>query len=372
CGGRGAAITPKHPLGADLLVAGPAMPPNKESPGNPSSPAALICLPPISEDMQLVWTQASQTSELDGHQPLRQAFSYFPYPSLADLALLCLRHGLQLEKVKAWFMAQRLRCGISWSAEEIEETRARLACRQDRPAFGALLAPGDPLPQTGKAPGGREAPAAAHHKAKPEESPGSCSAVARGPPEPGRASTVPHHKAKETLTPPPSLFPTPPPPCWAWADSPAGVSHPDTAWDLSKPCRLGAADTAPPSSGATVNGAEAWARPGHPHSTLEAQRQRKSRRKSKEQLAVLKSFFLRSGGATGHTHTHILQGLDLPAGGARGHTHPTGPGPTSTGCRDTHTPHKAWLHQQGAQGDTHTHTLQGLALPAGGTGGHTL
>ncbi|KAM9121462.1 LOW QUALITY PROTEIN: homeobox and leucine zipper protein Homez [Pangshura tecta] len=283
----------QEPQAKDPPVVGPAMPPNKESPGNPGSPAALICLPPISEDLQLVWTQASQTSELDGHQPLRQAFSYFPYPSLADLALLCLRHGLQLEKVKAWFMAQRLRCGISWSAEEIEETRARLACRQDRPAFGALLAPGNPLPQTGKAPGAREAPAAARHKAKPQESSGSCSAVARGPPEPGRASTAPHPKAKETLTLPPSLFPTPPPPCRAWADPPAGASHPDTAWDLSKPCRLGVADTAPPSSGATVNGAEAWARPGHPHSTLEAQRQRKSRRKSKEQLAVLKSFFLR-------------------------------------------------------------------------------
>ncbi|CAM4551965.1 unnamed protein product [Lepidochelys kempii] len=33
--------------------------------------------------------------------------------------------------------------------------------------------------------------------------------------------------------------------------------------------------------------------PATPHGTLEAQRQRKSRRKSKEQLAVLKSFFLR-------------------------------------------------------------------------------
>ncbi|XP_074838854.1 homeobox and leucine zipper protein Homez isoform X2 [Carettochelys insculpta] len=276
----------------ELAVAGPAMPPNKESPGRPGSPAALICLPPISEDLQLVWTQASQTSELDGHQPLRQAFSYFPYPSLADLALLCLRHGLQLERVKAWFMAQRLRCGISWSAEEIEETRARLACRPDRPAFGALLAPGDPLTQTGLAPSGRESPPSAGRR----ESPSTCSAAAWGEPE--RAAAAPRHQAKE---PPlaPSLYPTPPPL--------AGASHADAAWDLSKPCRPGAA-ASPSSAAAAANGAETWARP----SPLEATRQRKCRRKTKEQLAVLKSFFLRCQWARREDYLWLEQITGLP------------------------------------------------------------
>ncbi|XP_072833145.2 homeobox and leucine zipper protein Homez isoform X1 [Pogona vitticeps] len=116
------------------------MPPNKDAPGCLGSPPGLICLPPISEDLQLVWTQAAQTSDLDGNQHLLQTFSYFPYPSLSDLALLCLRHGLHMEKVKAWFMAQRLRCGISWSAEEIEETRARLIYHQDQLHFSCLLA----------------------------------------------------------------------------------------------------------------------------------------------------------------------------------------------------------------------------------------
>ncbi|XP_070623171.1 homeobox and leucine zipper protein Homez [Erythrolamprus reginae] len=116
------------------------MPSNKDAPGCLVSPAGLICLPPISEDLQLVWTQSAQTSDLDGNQHLLQTFSYFPYPSLSDLALLCLRHGLHMEKVKAWFMAQRLRCGISWSAEEIEETRARLIYHQDQLHFSCLLA----------------------------------------------------------------------------------------------------------------------------------------------------------------------------------------------------------------------------------------
>ncbi|KAI5947323.1 Homeobox and leucine zipper protein Homez [Manis javanica] len=115
------------------------MPPNKEASSLNSSPVGLICLPPISEELQLVWTQAAQTSELDGNEHLLQTFSYFPYPSLADIALLCLRYGLQMEKVKTWFMAQRLRCGISWSSEEIEETRARVVYHRDQIHFKSLL-----------------------------------------------------------------------------------------------------------------------------------------------------------------------------------------------------------------------------------------
>lgn len=86
-----------------------------------------------------MWTQAAQTSELDSNEHLLQTFSYFPYPSLADIALLCLRYGLQMEKVKTWFMAQRLRCGISWSSEEIEETRARVVYHRDQLHFKSLL-----------------------------------------------------------------------------------------------------------------------------------------------------------------------------------------------------------------------------------------
>ncbi|XP_029437881.1 homeobox and leucine zipper protein Homez [Rhinatrema bivittatum] len=116
------------------------MPPTTRSSGGcPTSSYGLICLPPISEDLQLIWTQAELTSELDGNEHLLHTFSYFPYPSLPEIALLCLRYGLQMEKVKAWFMAQRIRCGISWSSEEIEETRARLLYNQDKLHFKQLV-----------------------------------------------------------------------------------------------------------------------------------------------------------------------------------------------------------------------------------------
>ncbi|KAM4708236.1 homeobox and leucine zipper protein Homez [Discoglossus pictus] len=100
----------------------------------------LVCLPPIADDLQLIWTQAELTNELDDHPQLIHTFSYFPYPSMPEIALLCLRYGLQMEKVKTWFMVQRIRCGISWSSEEIEETRSRLLFNQDQLHFKPLIA----------------------------------------------------------------------------------------------------------------------------------------------------------------------------------------------------------------------------------------
>ncbi|MEE6511773.1 hypothetical protein FKM82_018543 [Ascaphus truei] len=106
----------------------------------PNFTPELVCLPPISDDLQLIWTQPQLTNELDDHPQLVHTFSYFPYPSMPEIALLCLRYGLQMEKVKTWFMVQRIRCGISWSSEEIEETRSRLLYNQDQLHFKPLVA----------------------------------------------------------------------------------------------------------------------------------------------------------------------------------------------------------------------------------------
>lgn len=105
----------------------------------PEDTPGLVCLPPISDDLQLIWTQAELTNELDDHPQLIHTFSYFPYPSMPEIALLCLRYGLQMEKVKTWFMVQRIRCGISWSSEEIEEARSRLLYNQDQLHFKPLI-----------------------------------------------------------------------------------------------------------------------------------------------------------------------------------------------------------------------------------------
>ncbi|XP_028988238.1 homeobox and leucine zipper encoding a [Betta splendens] len=88
---------------------------------------SVVCLPLVSEGLKLVWTQSDQTRELDTIPELVQAFNIFPYPSSRDVNSLARVCALPLDKVKVWFMVQRIKYGISWSSEEIEETRRKLA-----------------------------------------------------------------------------------------------------------------------------------------------------------------------------------------------------------------------------------------------------
>ncbi|XP_077171629.1 homeobox and leucine zipper protein Homez [Paroedura picta] len=342
------------------------MPPNKDTPGCLGSPPSLICLPPISEDLQLVWTQAAQTSELDGNQLLLQTFSYFPYPSLSDLALLCLRHGLHMEKVKAWFMAQRLRCGISWSAEEIEETRARLIYHQDQLHFSCLLA-GDDRNCSHQSYKSHEChppgPAPLHQPVKYENHPcdvtssSHCSTApgtralgrisqatweqkGNGLPQPSKAQEsgglVFHHNTKETLS--STYLPS----TAASTDYKCQNSH-TTAWDLTKasplpseptvaaavngkhrpvmPPACTSSRTSLPSSVATSSVESC--RPQNDQCPAQDQQQasgclsdvlRKPRRKTKEQLDLLKSFFLGCQWARREDYHYLEQVTGLPRG----------------------------------------------------------
>ncbi|XP_020506253.1 homeobox and leucine zipper encoding a [Labrus bergylta] len=88
---------------------------------------SVVCLPLVSEGLKLVWTQSDQTRELDAIPELVQAFNLFPYPSSREINTLARECALPLDKVKVWFMVQRIKYGISWSSEEIEETRKKLA-----------------------------------------------------------------------------------------------------------------------------------------------------------------------------------------------------------------------------------------------------
>ncbi|KAM6920052.1 homeobox and leucine zipper encoding a isoform 1-T1 [Lycodopsis pacificus] len=88
---------------------------------------SVVCLPLVSEGLKLVWTQSDQTRELDTISELTQAFNLFPYPSSREVSTLARVCALPLDKVKVWFMVQRIKYGISWSSEEIEETRRKLA-----------------------------------------------------------------------------------------------------------------------------------------------------------------------------------------------------------------------------------------------------
>ncbi|XP_072543050.1 homeobox and leucine zipper encoding a [Salminus brasiliensis] len=88
---------------------------------------SVVCLPLVSEGLKLVWTQSDQTKELDTIPELVQAFNVFPYPTSQEVSTLAQICGLPLDKVKVWFMVQRIKYGISWASEDIEETRCKLA-----------------------------------------------------------------------------------------------------------------------------------------------------------------------------------------------------------------------------------------------------
>uniref|UniRef100_A0A8B9WQC1 Homeobox and leucine zipper encoding n=1 Tax=Bos mutus grunniens TaxID=30521 RepID=A0A8B9WQC1_BOSMU len=344
------------------------MPPNKEASSLNSSPAGLICLPPISEELQLVWTQAAQTSELDSNEHLLQTFSYFPYPSLADIALLCLRYGLQMEKVKTWFMAQRLRCGISWSSEEIEETRARVVYHRDQLHFKSLLSfthhagrppeemPPSPVPppeQVGlgivpltlseptQMKGLKVEPeeSLSHQKAKDHQ----CSGLSRS-----RQAGVDQSHSLATAS-------------WNHATAvhqPRARDKPQSISLLASSCKKeSASNVTPPSSTSSsfqglANGAPATSKPLQPlgcapqplspneqalppqlepawpqglrHNSAsgrvgpaeylspDMQRQRKTKRKTKEQLAILKSFFLQCQWARREDYHKLEQITGLP------------------------------------------------------------
>lgn len=86
----------------------------------------LVCLPLVSEGLKLVWVRSEQTNELDAISELVEAFNAFPYPTEQESSALARRCSLSPERVKVWFMMQRVRYGISWADNDIRQTRLKL------------------------------------------------------------------------------------------------------------------------------------------------------------------------------------------------------------------------------------------------------
>ncbi|KAJ8370618.1 hypothetical protein SKAU_G00106460 [Synaphobranchus kaupii] len=65
-------------------------------------------------------------SAMDTNSFLKTSFSKFPYPTKAELCYLTVVTKYPEEQIKIWFTAQRLKQGISWSPEEIEDARRKM------------------------------------------------------------------------------------------------------------------------------------------------------------------------------------------------------------------------------------------------------
>ncbi|KAM3928642.1 zinc fingers and homeoboxes protein 2 [Leptodactylus fuscus] len=65
-------------------------------------------------------------SALDTNATLINSFNKFPYPTQAELSWLTAASKHPEEQIRIWFATQRLKHGISWSPEEVEEARKKM------------------------------------------------------------------------------------------------------------------------------------------------------------------------------------------------------------------------------------------------------
>ncbi|ETE64873.1 Zinc fingers and homeoboxes protein 2, partial [Ophiophagus hannah] len=65
-------------------------------------------------------------SALDTNSTMIGSFNKFPYPTQAELSWLTAASKHPEEQIRIWFATQRLKHGISWSPEEVEEARKKM------------------------------------------------------------------------------------------------------------------------------------------------------------------------------------------------------------------------------------------------------
>ncbi|XP_010898797.2 zinc fingers and homeoboxes protein 1 [Esox lucius] len=62
---------------------------------------------------------------MDNNVLLVSAYNRFPYPSVSEIMGLAAQTKFTEEQIKVWFSAQRLKHGVSWTPEEVEEARRK-------------------------------------------------------------------------------------------------------------------------------------------------------------------------------------------------------------------------------------------------------
>ncbi|XP_075070127.1 zinc fingers and homeoboxes protein 1 [Mixophyes fleayi] len=62
---------------------------------------------------------------LDSNPLLLSNYNKFPYPTVSEITLLAVQTKCTEEQIKIWFSAQRLKHGVSWTPEEVEDARRK-------------------------------------------------------------------------------------------------------------------------------------------------------------------------------------------------------------------------------------------------------
>uniref|UniRef100_A0A8C5L047 Zinc fingers and homeoboxes protein 1 n=1 Tax=Jaculus jaculus TaxID=51337 RepID=A0A8C5L047_JACJA len=67
----------------------------------------------------------SYHAALDNNPLLLSTYNKFPYPTMSEITVLSAQAKYTEEQIKIWFSAQRLKHGVSWTPEEVEEARRK-------------------------------------------------------------------------------------------------------------------------------------------------------------------------------------------------------------------------------------------------------
>ncbi|KAL0962329.1 hypothetical protein UPYG_G00338700 [Umbra pygmaea] len=89
----------------------------------------LLQRPPTFSSVPKIAVPLNSTkynNSLDNNITLMTSFNKFPYPTHAELSWLTAVSKHTEEQIKVWFTTQRLKQGITWSPEEVEEARKKM------------------------------------------------------------------------------------------------------------------------------------------------------------------------------------------------------------------------------------------------------
>ncbi|XP_041649325.1 zinc fingers and homeoboxes protein 1-like isoform X2 [Cheilinus undulatus] len=123
--------------GGGMLVSPPSEQQRKSSSLNPTVlPAGLAQVLSAFQAQQSAAAAQSQlliplssipsySAAMDTNSLLGNTYKKFPYPSMAEISGLAAQTQFTEEQIKVWFSAQRLKHGVSWTPEEVEEARRK-------------------------------------------------------------------------------------------------------------------------------------------------------------------------------------------------------------------------------------------------------
>ncbi|XP_077403874.1 zinc fingers and homeoboxes protein 2-like [Vanacampus margaritifer] len=118
-------------------------------------PPNYNCQPKIAVPLN----SSKYNPSLDRNLTLITSFNKFPYPTHAELSWLTAASKHPEQQIKVWFTTQRLKQGITWSPEEVEEARKKMFNGSIPAAHHTFTAPSTSLASPTSAAAPRQAPA---------------------------------------------------------------------------------------------------------------------------------------------------------------------------------------------------------------------